>query len=214
MKYDIFLLRSDVMRYRELEAAFASLGKVVSIGSLRLPSGRVVACDPFFCASALDLFRTVAAGAYPVELLLVEGEHWGRRVGAARLVIKSGKRAADFEVASYNPYEGNGYPVDSGLGSFMDDVTAKAFAREMAEFDRLTPGGNYYRDVLAAEFREQSADHGNPRDIGKWNLHVLNGSDLNVAMFASGLGDGFYESFWGLDEWGEATSLVTDFGLV
>ena len=36
----------------------------------------------------------------------------------------------------------------------------------------------------------------------------------NVAMFSSGWGDGFYASWFGLDEAGRVVALVTDFGVV
>ncbi|WP_225764994.1 DUF4241 domain-containing protein [Inquilinus sp. Marseille-Q2685] len=36
----------------------------------------------------------------------------------------------------------------------------------------------------------------------------------NVAMFSSGWRDGFYASYFGLDETGRVVALVTDFGVV
>jgi hypothetical protein len=33
-------------------------------------------------------------------------------------------------------------------------------------------------------------------------------------MFQSGLGDGTYQSYWGLAESGEIVALITDFGLI
>jgi hypothetical protein len=45
-------------------------------------------------------------------------------------------------------------------------------------------------------------------------LHQVPGSGLQVAIFTTGLGDGWYASWWGLDRDGEVTSLVTDFSLI
>jgi len=36
----------------------------------------------------------------------------------------------------------------------------------------------------------------------------------NAALFMSGLGDGFYSSYWGLGSDGAPLLLVTDFGLI
>jgi hypothetical protein len=47
-----------------------------------------------------------------------------------------------------------------------------------------------------------------------WLLHRLAGSDLTVAMFASGLGDGSYDSVWGVSDADEPVWLVTDFDVV
>ena len=38
--------------------------------------------------------------------------------------------------------------------------------------------------------------------------------DVNVAVFSSGWGDGFYASYWGEDEAGNVLALVTDFGVL
>ena len=71
----------------------------------------------------------------------------------------------------------------------------------------------YYTDVLGPEM-EKSADPSDPADPGRWAVHRVPGSELEVAVFAAGLGDGAYRSWWGLGAGGQAVSLVTDFGLL
>ena len=192
---------------------FAAPHEVITLGGLLLPSGRVAACDPYFCASATPFARRVSPGGYEVQLRRVRSEEWGRRIALARIVFRPGARARAFEPAATEGGVG-AYFVDSGVGSFMDETTRQAFAELLANYYRANPRGNYYTDVLAAEFKRSADDPDDPGDIGRWNMHNLPGSGLNVAMFGSGLGDGSYESFWGVGEDGEATSLVTDFKIL
>src|SRR5712691_4416758 len=96
------------------------------IGALRLPSGRVVACDPAL-VDVPPLERRVPAGDYPVTVVIAvrERDH-DARIAAAWIDISSGA------IASWDPaiVEGagererrraraHGCGVDSGTGSFM-----------------------------------------------------------------------------------------------
>ena len=48
-----------------------------------------------------------------------------------------------------------------------------------------------------------------------WALVTLEeNTGLNCVIFSSGIGDGFYASYWGFDEAGQAACLMTDFGLL
>jgi hypothetical protein len=96
----------------------------------------------------------------------------------------------------------------------MDEVTRTALTKVLADYHRKFPKGNYYTDVLAGEFKKSAIDPDNPLDLGMWNLHRVPATELNVAMFASGMGDGRYQSWWGLADSGNVVSLVIDFGLV
>ncbi|AZV53216.1 DUF4241 domain-containing protein [Bacillus sp. NMCC46] len=45
-----------------------------------------------------------------------------------------------------------------------------------------------------------------------WDWLVTRFHDkVDIAMFTTGFGDGMYPSFWGIDQNGEPTCLVTDF---
>jgi Protein of unknown function (DUF4241) len=195
------------------EKAFASEEQVVTVGKLNLPSGKVVACDPYFCANAVPFSWTVPPGTYEVELCIINSQEWGQRIALARILVKPGRVVA-FERAVKEFTDSNDYFVDSGTGSFIDELTCQALADVFTKYYRSNPQGNYYTDVLAAEFKMSAINPQDPNDIGKWNLHYLPDSASNVAMFASGLGDGFFGSFWGVDEDGEILSLVTDFKIL
>ena len=49
------------------------------------------------------------------------------------------------------------------------------------------------------------------RKGGDYILWQLPKSENNIAMFASGLGDGFYHALWGFDSSGEVCELVIPF---
>jgi hypothetical protein len=198
------------MRLAAYNDAFAIEDQLVRLGPLPLPTGRVVGCDPYFCDGAVPFDRVVEPGEYDVQLCRVSLPRWGRRIALARILLAPDRPAVALERAAVAGVGEEGYFVESGVGSFMDELTRDRFARVLAEHYRLHPRGNYYTDVLAAEFRRQ-ADPGDPHDLGRWNVHRLPSSSLSVAMFASGLGDGRYASYWALDEDGVPVSLTTDF---
>ena len=196
------------------EKAFTSVNEVIYIDKLHIPSGKVVACDPFLCGIAVPFGRKVSPGNYEVRLCKVDSPKWGTRIAIAEILFQPGKKIVLFEKAIKEFTDYNHYFVESGLGSFMDELTCKEFAQVMARYYCLNPKGNYYDDILADEFKKNSSDPNNPHDIGSWNLHSLPNSEMNVTMFASGLGDGHFESFWGLNKDDEVVSIVTDFGIL
>jgi hypothetical protein len=199
---------------RDYDQLFRANGRILTIGTLRLPTGRIVACDPFFAGIALPFGRVARPGDHEAQICLITLSPYGERVALARILFQPEGRSIRFEEALKEFADTGHYYVESGLGSFMDEVTRQRFAEVMARFYQERPEGNYYDDVLAAEFKESAVKPEDSRDVGNWNLHALPGSDLNVAMFASGLGDGAYSSYWGLDEAEQIVSLTTDFGIL
>lgn len=180
------------------------------IGVLNLTSGRIVACDPLVQPERPPFAHELQArGAFPVETL-----HDSGRIALAVLWLRerSTVRAADlrWEMAllegestdTLGEDEFFGYPVDAGVGCFMDADGAAA----MAERDRREAENpdyvSYYDDVIAGEM-------GDADTVDHWPLGP--GSANNTVIFRSGWGDGSYPSFWALDATGEPVALVTDF---
>ncbi|MEZ2298313.1 DUF4241 domain-containing protein [Variovorax sp. RCC_210] len=179
-------------------------------GTLSITSGRIVACDPLVQPERQPFARELQArGAFAVETL-----HDSGRIALAVLWLRerAAVRAADlrWEMAlidgespdTLGDDEFYGYPVDAGVGCFMDIDGAAA----MAERDRREAENpdyvSYYDDVIAGEMGDaDTADH--------WPLGP--GSANNTVIFRSGWGDGSYPSFWALDAAGEPVALVTDF---
>ncbi len=189
--------------------------RVVDLGKVYLASGRVYCCDPFLSDEVTALEKAVPAGHFNVKLSIVTLPDWGRRVALAGLIL-SNQNLVSWQKATYM-ISGDHYSefrVDAGLACFMDKETRELFIQAVDDFYRNKPEGNYYDDILAAEFK-QNAESGNPHDYGDWDVHYpAKGNPGNIVMFASGLGDGIYSAYWGLDEMEQPVMLVADFGLL
>lgn len=195
---EVVSLSADELGRREI--------KQTDIGTLDLPTGEIIACDPLVTGPEWPaLARKVKPGRYPVTLYEAQG-----RVGLAVLRLAPGKPSRwemavlpGQDVSTLKEGEIFGYPVDAGLGSFMDKTAMALLTQAQTG---LGSDKNYYDDVLAAEF-QPNAD--------RFVMHQpVAGNPLNVAMFWSGWGDGFYASYWGLDAQGEPLVLMTDFGVI
>jgi uncharacterized protein DUF4241 len=186
----------------------------VDIGEIYVPSGRLYCCDPFLSREVGPLDRCTAPGSYLASIGLVEVEGgWGKRVGFAELFL-SDEIVSHWIGALYQRDNKmySAFPVDAGLACFMDRLTENLFRRVVDEFYRVHPQGNYYDDVLASGFAKSALFFGHS---GDWLLHFPRvGDPLNIVMFASGLGDGNYPIYWGIDRYGEPCRLLVDFGLL
>lgn len=179
---------------------------VTPIGELDLSTGEIIACDPLTTGTDWPaLSRKVEPGHYPVSLLEAQG-----RVAAAILRFRPGTplrwELATLPGQDTSTLKGDevfGYPIDVGLGSFMDRTAMVLMSEQQ---DKLETDQNYYDDVLATEFA--------PNQDRFVMHHPVAGNPLNVAMFWSGWGDGVYPSFWGLNAAGEPLLLMTDFDVL
>lgn len=179
------------------------------IGQVHLPTGKIVACDPLTFSEPEPLALSVPPGTYPV--ILVEDIEF--RSFAFAMIRFSDMEPVSWELALMQEEKAEeleddeffGYPVDAGLGCFMDLETAKKFlAREEDLQNRLGDSfDNLYTHEIAAILEENNE---------KWaDYHIHEGQPENCIMFASGFGDGIYPSYWGKDANGNICCLVTDF---
>ncbi|MDG1418099.1 MAG: DUF4241 domain-containing protein [Maricaulis sp.] len=182
------------------------MSSIIECGALVLPSGRLVACDPF---SPTDEYvrgftHRVRPGQYPVRLALGEYEDGDRRIGLAQIVITD-QPVTRWEFAltigqspaSIDPDYDIGYYVNGALGCFADELhLEKLFLTSQDQ------GGMRL-------FNEVSENEG---ETYSWkNLGLEVGDSGDVALFSSGDGDGCYPTYIGFDEAGRVTSFVTDF---
>ncbi|OWV88312.1 hypothetical protein ATY78_21725 [Rhizobium sp. R635] len=183
---------------------------VIHMGNVELTSGRIVAADPLAQPDRPALARTVAPGEYPVTLYQASG-----RIAAAGMRFAEGK-PDHWELAvlpgqdpmTLKDGEIFGYPVDAGVGCYMDADTLALIGEREAQVQAQKPDAdfNYYDDVLASDLDANK---------GRYALHrPVAGKKGNVAVFWSGWGDGFYPVFWGLDKDDRPLVLLTDFGVI
>lgn len=175
-------------------------------GDLVLTSGRIILADPGWLSHSVTrrpLARPLSPGRYPVWLSLARSEHGGERdyVECVRLVL------SDRETVRWEPgyWEGDDpaslkpgarfcYFVETASACFVDADLVRApdqAERLQAQLAGLPETGSGSADVLI-----------DPE------------TGANAIVFETGWGDGSSPFWWGLDTAGEATCLVTEFGLM
>lgn len=186
--------------------------RIARRAELALPSGRLVACEPWYFLSEDTrenaFVQQVAPGRYPVELVVADfadpdnpgGDPKFSEVAAARVVIRPepvvrwgmALRAGQDE-ATLGENGFYGYPVDGGMGSFGSVELVAAL--DAAGDDEL--------------MRDEVLDFWDPDEIGEYTDEA---SGLNLVFFQSGGGDGFYPTWVGYTANEEVACFLTDFG--
>jgi Flp pilus assembly protein TadD len=188
-------------------------GQIVTVreprepGTLRLPTGRVVAADPGFMNEESEPFTvTVPPGEYAVSIAsatceIEVGTGDGRavfvdeQVTAVRLLIRD-EPAVTWEMALLPGQDprmlpaGNffGFGVDTGTGAFLDAASRQALrARYEAVENALT---------------------GRPEEFA-WRIEDP-GSGAGMVAFRAGMGDGSYPVWIGRNAEGQVVSFVAD----
>jgi hypothetical protein len=185
--------------------------KVVAAGSLKLPSGRICAADPFIALTDAKSFKqAIPAGTFPVRLAVANFPSGGNRVAFARVdfglapIVRWSMAVIEGQdIATLKKDEIFGYGVDAGTGSFFDPVAGKAAAALLKA------------DENAWEAWQTAGEANGPKAIGPYSFLLdLPLGEANAIMFHSGWGDGFYASWFGYDDAGNVAALVTDFQTV
>ncbi|WP_116788067.1 DUF4241 domain-containing protein [Flavobacterium psychrotrophum] len=194
----------------------------IHIGDVNLPTGRIVASDPFFSAEQAAFARSVEPDKYPVYIYVSEIDKLHHRIAYAKIkfrpedatkwILALTEDITTEELGELEEGEFYGFAVESGLACFMDEETSEEFNEKLDVLQEANPEYNYYDSVLSEEFREYSGKNTFSRELGDWNDHKPNPeSDNNIVMFASGWGDGYFPAYFGLNENGDTIELVVDF---
>ena len=197
--------------------------KVVRAGEADFPTGEVVLADPIaYLGSQYEtvLDRKIPAGSYPVELSVCLSRIAGLRIAAARLPV-SPQAAVRYEIAMPKGKEPEdlGKPgiftffgVDTGLACIADGKVSQENRLFFEKWEKENPGKNKYTDYFAALFQESFQANPEFQNQGgsflEWRLP---GSGVRTVLFSSGMGDGIYSGYWGLDAEGEIACLVVLF---
>lgn len=193
-----------------------------TMGPCAFPTGAVLTADPLcYLQSPRNVAvkeKHIKPGSYPVEMAIMQSDLVGLRNVAARLKV-SEKQAVSYELAKTralsdeSPFAGfAGFPVEAGMGCFCDANAAQSYWNFLKGWYAEHEDGNIYDDYFAELFAQSYQE--NPKyqreggDLLLWK-NPLDGTQ--IPMFASGLGDGFYTDYWGMDENGEICELVIVF---
>jgi hypothetical protein len=175
------------------------------VGELIMPTGRLVACDPFVCPEAKPFERELPCGTFPV-ILSVAHIDADQRVAYAMIRFRTSVPASwemltvgDRDISTLPPGHIVGYPVDAGTGCFMDQSTSRLLEEHMDQ------DHNFFETMIA----EMDKTY-----VHTWSWIDMRFGDGNLIAFSSGYGDGVYATYAGFDAEGEVTAVVTDFGVV
>jgi hypothetical protein len=174
---------------------------VYRLPDLWLPTGEIVAADGFIMERK-PFTRRVRPGRYFVTIAIAalggderiafaQVRFSDRPVARWEMALIAGQDVSTLQAGYFF-----GYPVDSGTGCFADPQAVE-----------LINGAN---DPEMTFFNEASAEMDKAyRHTRSWvHIETPKGS---AALFSSGLGDGMYPSYFGLDETMEPAVLLTDF---
>jgi hypothetical protein len=197
----------------------------VDCGSLFMPTGRLVACDPFVCLQkGNNPYVSVPPGRYQVFVTLADvsgcGDGSHMREAYATLVLDEAAVEVKRRIITPSPDgsppppemtdEGDywGFPVDAGTACFADDG---AVATAM-------PDGNWYEGLFENASPDcwfaRMDDPGHIR-AGIANIPLPSGaSGENIVIFHSGWGDGFYPVVGGYDASDRLIRVHIDFMVV
>jgi hypothetical protein len=175
------------------------------LGTILLPTGRIVACDPYIYPLGEEyepFVQVVPQGRYPVYLNRITSEEKDNGQVAHAMLRFGDGRVARWELATTKGQDIRalkedqiyGYAVDAGVGCFMDLETAKLlrFRRDEVEDD-----GDWMKLVY--------------KDDRTWGEKMLNQVGYNVFCFQTGNGHGVYPTYWGYDEDEKPVCLITEF---
>lgn len=198
--------------------------EIFLVGEADFPSGEVVLADPLAYLGQekyeTHLERQVPTGSYPVELSICHSPIAGLRIVAARLkfsdkepvsyeiAMPKGKTKADFNAPGVFSFFG----VDAGMACFADAVTSKEYNHFVTEWYKANQGKNIYDDYFAGLLQKSYEEHPNlQREGGDFLRWQMPGTGHHIVLFASGMGDGIYSGYWGIDASGEAVEIVVPF---
>lgn len=160
------------------------------VGSLVLPSGRIVVCDPQFDLVQVPFSISVEPDEYPVYLALTDLPE------IALMMVRFTDGEPVRWVRSKPPF----FSVDSATGCIMDAKLARMLIRA-SENDRFDRHWKQVTDAME-------------ENDGLWgNVCLHDESRANMIAFRTMGGDGAFGSYFGYSKDDQVTCLVTDFFL-
>ena len=181
-------------------------------GKINLPSGKLVACDPLLTNDMLAFSTVFPKGEFSV---LVHKERESNCVAYVEIVFSNSPvskwklaTTGNQRVEELKGEEIYGYPVESGMGCFMDvETQAELDSLEQKIFQRK---GADFMGLYEEFFHEHFFDENGAID----QFAMLKPNDDfagNIFAFETGYGEGFYGSYIGFDAQGSPVKIVTEF---
>ncbi len=175
----------------------------INIGEIDVESGRLIASEPWSEYNEQPFTTQFPIGQFPVELAIAKIS--GSEIVAFSRIVFYDTPVDHWEFALQEGQKqisifGDSiyfYPVDSGIGQFIDDSSYNNFQR----LDSIS-------QAQAMDFLSKELDKNQ-------NLYAnINYQNVNIVAFSSGLGDGRYGTYVGFDKNETPCRLLTDFELI
>lgn len=185
----------------------------LEIGDINLPTGEILACDPLVeLGEAKAYIQKSPVGKYPVKIAVVPSEDYGDRYACVKVEFSknnpvvyelavTGEEEKMDEAAEDEYY---GFGVDAGMGCVADKKSQDEYIKYWKKLEEEEDADNPYDDIfeeLLAESAKQFPKY--QRTGGDWANWTIPDTELNIPIFASGWGDGYYPCYFGYDEKGE-----------
>lgn len=182
------------------------------VGKVYLSSGKLVACDPVITNDMRPFTTMFPTGAFSV---LLHKERESNCVAYAEIVFSSSE-VSEWKLATTEGQhtkdlaEGEvfGYPVESGMGCFMDAETQNVLnGLEQKLYHRK---GVDFMGIYEEFFHEHFFDENGAID----QYAFLKPSEDHLGTifaFETGYGEGFYASYIAYDKNGAPVKIVTEF---
>lgn len=183
------------------------------VGKIHISSGKIVASDPLISPDHPAFTQEFPKGDFPV---LVHKERDSNCIAYAEIVFDKEKLAENWALAlcdnqdikDLKDGEIYGYPVESGMGSFMDkDSQVSLNNLEQELFQKKGSGfkGIYEEFFHAYFFDEKGA-------IDQFAvLKPYAERTENIIAFETGYGEGFYATYIGYSEDNQPVKLISEF---
>ncbi len=179
--------------------------RLIHLGSIDLPDGRLVACDPYVADAQEQPFSTrLRPGSHDV-FVARSTVGPGHERNAAAIILSTGAVVRRWEMAvtaaadigtleSGDSYFG--YGVDAGTGCFASPEAQRAATAT------LGADGGMLEDALSLALLSAPLEA---------VVAAPSAGEPSLAVFQTGWGDGYYPTWLGIDEAGEVSVVVTDF---
>lgn len=181
-------------------------------GKINLPTGKIVACDPVLTNDMKAFKINFPQGEFPV---LVHKERESNCVAYVEIVF-SEDNITDWKLATTDDQNADelkgeeifGYPVESGMGCFMDFETQNNLNHlENILFQRK---GDDFMGIYEEFFHQHFFDENGAIDQFA-SMKPLAEKDGTIFAFETGYGEGFYASYIGFGNESQPVKLITEF---
>lgn len=192
---------------------------LLEVGTLALPSGKIIATDPVNLDDCPPLIQQVPAGRYPATICVVPSDDYGDRYACLRVKITDNKpvrydnglTGGEDLTEEISDIEFYGFGVDGGLAAITDAQTQPLYEACRQAMVAAGEIGKWDDPFLGALAESYTVAPKYQRKDGDWVNWSVPDTDNNVIVCASGWGDGYYPVYFGYDEQNNITGIYIHF---